>query len=103
MGRHRPHQPARNRATLLVVLFPTLAGMAGWVFLEWRFTGSWSASLTYAYPGIGQFPGGVLYALGQAVRTAAIDAASHAAPACLGHRPRPPPTAISPSPLCCRC
>ena len=75
MGRHRPHQPARNRATLLVVLFPTLAGMAGWVFLEWRFTGSWSASLTYAYPGIGQFPGGVLYALGQAVRTAAIDAA----------------------------
>ncbi len=75
MGRHRPHQPARNRATLLVVLFPTLAGMAGWVFLEWRFTGSWSASLTYAYPGIGQFPGGVLYALGQAARTAAIDAA----------------------------
>ncbi len=75
MGRPgEPHQPARNRATLLVVLFPTIAGMAGWVFLEWRFTGSWSASLTYAYPGIGQFPGGVAHALGQAVRTAAIDA-----------------------------
>ena len=96
MGRHQPHQPARNRATLLVVLFPTLAGLAGWVFLEWRFTGSWSASLTYAYPGIGQFPGGVLYALGQAVRDSGHRRRPHAAAARRGHRPRPPPTAVGP-------
>ena len=57
-----------------IELWLILAAIAGWVFLEWRFTGSWSASLTYAYPGIGQFPGGVLYELGQAARTAAIDA-----------------------------
>ena len=37
--RHRD-VPHMRRAVVLVVLFPTVASIAGWLFLEWRFTGS---------------------------------------------------------------
>ena len=33
-------QRAAGRATAAVLLFPTVAGLAGWTFLCWRFTGS---------------------------------------------------------------
>ena len=36
----RPGLNPRNRATMIVLAFPTLSVMASWAFLEWRFSGS---------------------------------------------------------------
>lgn len=39
IARHRYRGvPHSVRATMLVVLFPTVAGLGGWAFLEWRYT-----------------------------------------------------------------
>lgn len=50
---------ARRRAAATVVLFPSVAAIGGWVFLEWRFSGSWAGSLRVADPALFRFAGGV--------------------------------------------
>jgi hypothetical protein len=43
---------AAGRATAAVLLFPTVAGLAGWTFLCWRFTGSPLGWLHNSAPGL---------------------------------------------------
>jgi len=62
--RHRG-VPHLTHAVTLVVLFPTAASIAGWLFLEWRFTGS----VFYTGPQQGR-----LFAFADGVPTAALDA-----------------------------
>jgi hypothetical protein len=40
VARHRYRGARAARATAAVLLFPTVAGVASWIFLCWRFTGS---------------------------------------------------------------
>ena len=56
---HAPREIARRRAAATVVLFPTAASLAGWAFLQWRFSGSWTRSFALADPTLLHFPGGV--------------------------------------------
>lgn len=55
---HAPREIARRRAAVTVVLFPSAAAVAGWVFLQWRFSGSWIRSLQIANPALLRFAGG---------------------------------------------
>ena len=64
---------ARRRAAMAVLVFPTIATMAGWMFLQWRFTGSWTASFTRQEPGLFAFPEGVLGTLHRALLTTGHD------------------------------
>ena len=64
---------ARARAAIAVIIFPSAAALAGWMFLQWRFTGSWVASFTHQSPGFFSFPGGVLGSLDRAVSLTAHD------------------------------
>jgi hypothetical protein len=64
---------ARARAAIAVILFPSAAALAGWMFLQWRFTGSWVASFSHQSPGFFSFPGGVVGALDRAVSLTAHD------------------------------
>jgi hypothetical protein len=41
------HQPGAMRATASVLLFPTVAVVASWAFLEWRFTGGAYATIRH--------------------------------------------------------
>ncbi len=51
------NEPAAGRATASVLLFPTVAGIAGWTLLCWRFAGSPVDWLHRAAPGL--FHGGI--------------------------------------------
>jgi hypothetical protein len=53
-----PREIARRRAAVTVVLFPSAAAVAGWIFLQWRFSGSWSRSVQLANSALFRFPGG---------------------------------------------
>src|SRR5271155_4209114 len=64
---------ARRRAALAVVLFPSVAAIGGWIFLQWRFTGSWTADFTQQSPLLFKFPQGVWTALGSAASSVAKD------------------------------
>jgi hypothetical protein len=64
---------ARRRAAAAVVLFPTAAAIAGWAFLQWRFSGSWTASFRRADPGLFGFPGGAWHSLVHAVDSVGAD------------------------------
>jgi len=66
---------ARRRAAATVVFFPSAAVVAGWAFLQWRFTGSWTKSFSEADPGLFRFPGGVLASLGRAATSVGHDLA----------------------------
>jgi hypothetical protein len=66
---------ARRRAAATVVLFPSAAAVAGWVFLQWRFTGSWSRSFSGADPALFRFPGGPVAALARAASSVGHDLA----------------------------
>jgi hypothetical protein len=70
---HVVREVARRRAAAAVVLFPTVAAIAGWEFLQWRFSGSWTASLTRADPALFRFPGGVWQSLWHAVDSVGAD------------------------------
>ncbi len=70
---HAVREVARRRAAAAVVLFPTAASVAGWEFLQWRFSGSWTASLTRADPALFRFPGGVWPSLLHAVDSVGAD------------------------------
>jgi hypothetical protein len=52
-----------------VVLFPSAAALAGWAFLQWRFSGSWTKSFTGADPDLFRFPGGAWTSLVRAAST----------------------------------
>ncbi|MGH9045751.1 MAG: hypothetical protein ACRDVW_00375 [Acidimicrobiales bacterium] len=64
---------ARRRAAATVVLFPTAAVMSGWAFLQWRFTGSWTASFRQADPSLFGFGGGVWGSLEHSVTAVGTD------------------------------
>ena len=64
-SRYRGQRHA-GRATAAVLLFPTLAGIAGWIFLCWRFTGSPLGWLRTAAPGLWS-DGGSFHALSTAL------------------------------------
>ena len=49
---------ARRRAAVTVVLFPSAAAIVGWIFLEWRFSGSWIRSFQLANARLFVFPSG---------------------------------------------
>jgi len=58
IARHRfATERAAGRATAGVLLFPTVAGIAGWIFLCWRFAGAPIQWLRNVAPSLG-FPGG---------------------------------------------
>lgn len=64
---------ARRRAAATVVLFPSAAALAGWAFLQWRFSGSWTESFTRADPMLFRFPGGVWVSLARAASSVGHD------------------------------
>ncbi len=66
---------ARRRAAAAVVLFPTAASLAGWSFLQWRFSGSWTASFRAAAPTLFGFPGGPWSSLVRALDAVGTDLA----------------------------
>jgi hypothetical protein len=45
MPRHMRHEPGAMRATTSVLLFPIVAVIGAWAFLEWRFTGGAYATI----------------------------------------------------------
>lgn len=63
----RAREFARTRAAVAVIVFPSAAALAGWMFLQWRFTGSWVASFSHQSPGLFTFRGGPVAALEHAV------------------------------------
>jgi hypothetical protein len=63
----------RRRAAAAVIVFPCVAALAGWTFLQWRFTGSWDASFSHESPGLLRFPEGVVGSLARAVSLSAHD------------------------------
>jgi hypothetical protein len=69
----RAREFARTRAAVAVIVFPAAAALAGWMFLQWRFTGSWVASFAHQSPGIFTFGGGAAAALARAVSLTAHD------------------------------
>jgi len=69
----RGREFARTRAAVAVIVFPSAAALAGWVFLQWRFTGSWAASFTHQSPGLFRFPEGIVGSLERAVSLTAHD------------------------------
>lgn len=69
----RRREPAVGEATLALILFPAIAAITGWLFLQWRFTGTLTASFSSEAPAIGHFAGGVSSALWHAVRSTGID------------------------------
>lgn len=70
MHRYR-HEANAARASALVIAFPALAALAGWTFLQWRFTGSAFGWLTDD-PNVFAFPNGVLSSFGDAFRRVGI-------------------------------
>jgi hypothetical protein len=68
-----PREIARRRAAATILLFPSMAALTGWVFLEWRFSGSWTRSLSVADPGLFRFDGGPGTALLRAWSSVATD------------------------------
>jgi hypothetical protein len=64
---------ARRRAAATVVIFPSGAALAGWAFLQWRFSGSWTQSFMGADPDLFHFPGGVWASLARAASTVGSD------------------------------
>jgi hypothetical protein len=66
---------ARRRAAATVVLFPSVAAVLGWSFLEWRFTGNWTRSFTIADPALLVFDHGVWGALRSALGSTVHDLA----------------------------
>jgi hypothetical protein len=52
LARHRYRGQKAGRATACVLLFPTVAGILGWIFLCWRFAGSPLGWLRQAAPGL---------------------------------------------------
>jgi hypothetical protein len=66
---------ARRRAAATVVLFPSVAAMLGWIFLEWRFTGNWTRSFTIADPTLLVFDHGVWGAFRSALGSTVHDLA----------------------------
>lgn len=66
---------ARRRAAAAVVLFPTAASLAGWSFMQWRFSGSWTTSFTRADPSLFEFPGGAWASLVHAIDSVGTDLA----------------------------
>ncbi|MGH9045260.1 MAG: hypothetical protein ACRDVP_10600 [Acidimicrobiales bacterium] len=64
---------ARGRAAAVIVAFPTVAAIAGWAFLEWRFTGNWTKSFRLADPALLHFGAGVWSSLAAAVDSVAHD------------------------------
>jgi hypothetical protein len=64
---------ARRRAAATVILFPSLAVVVGWVFLEWRFVGSATRSFQFANPGLLRFAGGAWSSLVHATTTVCSD------------------------------
>jgi len=69
----RAHEFARTRAAFAVIVFPSAAALTGWMFLQWRFTGSWVASFSHQSPGVLTFPEGVIGSLDRAVSLTAHD------------------------------
>lgn len=69
-GRYRGSTGAA-RASALVIAFPALAAVAGWSFLQWRFTGSASAWIR-DLPGAFEFPDGVAGGLADALRRVGV-------------------------------
>jgi len=63
----REREFARARAAVAVVVFPSVAALAGWMFLQWRFTGSWVESFVHQSPGFFSFKEGVIGSLDRAV------------------------------------
>jgi|HubBroStandDraft_1064217.scaffolds.fasta_scaffold15693_2 hypothetical protein len=59
----RTREIARTRAAAAVIVFPSAAALVGWMFLQWRFTGSWVASFSHQSPGVLRFRTGVLRSL----------------------------------------
>jgi hypothetical protein len=72
---HATREVARRRAAATVVLFPSAAAVAGWAFLQWRFSGSWTKSFTLANPELFRFPGGAWGSLTRAVASVGHDLA----------------------------
>jgi hypothetical protein len=72
-GGARVRELARTRAAVAVIVFPSAAALAGWMFLQWRFTGSWTASFSHQSPGLLRFPGGVVASFERAVSLTAHD------------------------------
>jgi hypothetical protein len=64
---------ARRRAAATVVLFPSAAALAGWAFLQWRFSGSWTRSFSSADPDLFGFPGGALASFERAATSVGHD------------------------------
>jgi len=64
---------ARRRAAATVVLFPSAAALAGWAFLQWRFSGSWTRSFSSTDPGLLHFPGGLWISLARAASSVGHD------------------------------
>ena len=64
---------ARRRAAATVVLFPSAAALAGWAFLQWRFSGSWTKSFSDTGPMLFRFPGGVWVSLARAASSVGHD------------------------------
>jgi hypothetical protein len=64
---------ARRRAAATVVLFPSAAALAGWAFLQWRFSGSWTKSFSDTGQTLFRFPGGVWVSLARAASTVGHD------------------------------
>jgi hypothetical protein len=54
-------------------LFPSAAALAGWAFLQWRFSGSWTRSFAGADPGLFAFPGGAWASLARAASSVGHD------------------------------
>lgn len=69
----RVREFARTRAAVAVIVFPSAAALIGWMFLQWRFTGSWTASFAHESPGLFAFPHGVVSSLNRAVSLTAHD------------------------------
>ncbi len=66
-------EPALRRATVALLAFPTLAALAGWTFLEWRFTGRAGASYFNSAPSFGHLAGGPGAAFVSALGSAGLD------------------------------
>jgi len=64
---------ARRRAGATVVLFPSAAALAGWAFLQWRFTGTWTRSFSSTDPGLFRFSGGLWSSLARAASSVGHD------------------------------
>jgi hypothetical protein len=64
---------ARRRAAATVVLFPSAAALAGWAFLQWRFSGSWTRSFSGSDSDLFRFPGGLWVSLARAATSVGHD------------------------------